>query len=138
MSTDPLTLDNQVCFAAVLAARTVVSLYRPILEALGARDGRSISDLGGALQLEPATLTPLLKRLEAAGLVRRARSDEDERVVRVTLTDAGRALREQAEHVPGRIAARTGMSIAELTQLRDTLRGFVDRLGAAPAGSVAI
>jgi DNA-binding MarR family transcriptional regulator len=151
MSADPLTLDNQVCFAAVLAARTVVSLYRPILEPLGLthpqylvmlalweRDGRSISDLGGALQLEPATLTPLLKRLEAAGLVRRARSDEDERVVRVTLTDAGRALREQAEHVPGRIAARTGMSIAELTQLRDTLHAFVDRIGAAPAGSVTI
>jgi DNA-binding MarR family transcriptional regulator len=151
MSTDPLTLDNQVCFAAVLAARTVVSLYRPILEPLGLthpqylvmlalweRDGRSISDLGGALQLEPATLTPLLKRLQAAGLVRRARSEVDERVVRVTLTDAGRALREQAEQVPGRIAARTGMSVAELTQLRDTLHVVVDRLGTAPAESEAI
>jgi DNA-binding MarR family transcriptional regulator len=151
MSTDPLTLDNQVCFAAVLAARTVVSLYRPILEPLGLthpqylvmlalweRDGRSISDLGGALQLEPATLTPLLKRLQAAGLVRRARSEVDERVVRVTLTDAGRELRNQAEQVPGRIAARTGMSVAELTQLRDTLHVVVDRLGTAPAESEAI
>ena len=146
MSTDPLALESQVCFAAVLAARTVVSIYRPILEPLGLthpqylvmlalweRDGRSISDLGSALQLEPATLTPLLKRLQGAGLVRRARSEEDERVVLVTLTDDGRALRAEAEHVPGRVAARTGMSVAELTGLRDTLHRFVDRLGAASA-----
>lgn len=145
MVTDPLALESQVCFAAVLAARTVVSVYRPILEPLGLthpqylvmlalweRDGRSISDLGSALQLEPATLTPLLKRLQAAGLVQRARSEQDERVVRVTLTDAGRALRAEAEHVPGRVAATTGMSVAELTGLRDTLHRFVERLGATP------
>jgi DNA-binding MarR family transcriptional regulator len=144
MSADPLALESQVCFAAVVAARTIVALYRPILEPLGLthpqylvmlalweRDSRSISDLGSTLQLEPATLTPLLKRLQAAGLISRGRSEEDERVVRVTLTAAGHALREQAEHVPARIAAKTGMSVLELTQFRDTLRLVVARLNAA-------
>ena len=144
-SDDLLRLDEQVCFAIVTAARNVVGIYRPILEPLGLthpqylvmlalweRDGRSISDLGGALALEPATVTPLLKRLQSAGLLERARSDEDERVVRVTLTDAGRALRRQAEQVPGRVAERTGMTPSELARIRDDLHGFLARIDAAP------
>ncbi|ALD13697.1 MarR family winged helix-turn-helix transcriptional regulator [Clavibacter capsici] len=143
--TDPLALESQVCFAAVLAARSVVALYRPILEPLGLthpqylvmlalweRDGRSISDLGGALALEPATVTPLLKRLQSAGLLERSRSDEDERVVRVTLTDAGRALRREAERVPARVAERTGMTPSELGRIRDDLHAFLARIDAAP------
>ncbi|KDP92184.1 MarR family transcriptional regulator [Clavibacter cf. michiganensis LMG 26808] len=143
--TDPLALESQVCFAAVLAARSVVALYRPILEPLGLthpqylvmlalweRDGRSISDLGGALALEPATITPLLKRLQSAGLLERARSAEDERVVRVTLTDAGRALRREAEQVPARVAERTGMTPSELGRIRDDLHEFLARIDAAP------
>ncbi len=143
--TDPLALESQLCFAAVLAARSVVALYRPILVPLGLthpqylvmlalweRDGCSISDLGGALALEPATITPLLKRLQSAGLLERARSVEDERVVRVTLTDAGRELRRQAEQVPARVAERTGMTAAELGRIRDDLHEFLARIDAAP------
>ncbi len=129
----------------MLAARSVVALYRPILEPLGLthpqylvmlalweRDGRSISDLGGARALEPATIPPLLKPLQSAGLLERARSVEDERVVRVTLTDAGRELRRQAEQVPARVSERTGMTAAELGRIRDDLHEFLARIDAAP------
>ncbi|WP_440696491.1 MarR family winged helix-turn-helix transcriptional regulator [Clavibacter nebraskensis] len=141
MTTDPLALESQVCFQAVVAARTVVAVYRPILEPLGLthtqylvmlalweRDHRSISDLGAALQLEPATLTPLLKRLQGAGFVDRARSSADERVVLVSLTSAGRDLRARAMDVPARAAARTGMTVEELVTLRDSLTDVVGRL----------
>jgi DNA-binding MarR family transcriptional regulator len=148
MTTDPLALESQVCFQAVVAARTLVAVYRPILEPLGLthpqylvmralweRDDRSISELGSALQLEPATLTPLLKRLQAAGFVGRARSTVDERVVVVSLTEAGRELRERALEVPRRAAARTGMSVAELEALSDLLTDVVGRLNGSLAGA---
>ncbi len=149
--TDPLALESQLCFAAVLAARSVVALYRPILEPLGLthpqylvmlalweRDDRSVSDLGSTLQLEPATLTPLLKRLQAAGFVDRARSAVDERVVVVSLTEAGRELRGRAVDVPAQAAARTGLTVAELEALRDALDDVVGRLtGALPDGGAA-
>ncbi|MBM7389408.1 MarR family winged helix-turn-helix transcriptional regulator [Clavibacter phaseoli] len=149
-TTDPLALESQVCFQAVVAARTVVAVYRPILEPLGLthtqylvmlalweRDDRSVSDLGSTLQLEPATLTPLLKRLQGAGFVDRARSTVDERVVVVSLTDAGRDLRERAVDVPAQAAARTGMTIAELEALRDALDDVVGRLTGALADDEA-
>ncbi len=149
--TDPLALESQVCFQAVVAARTVVAVYRPILEPLGLthtqylvmlalweRDDRSVSDLGSTLQLEPATLTPLLKRLQAAGFVDRARSAVDERVVVVSLTEAGRELRGRAVDVPAQAAARTGLTVAELEALRDALDDVVGRLtGALPDGGAA-
>ena len=113
---DLLQLENQVCFALAVASRSVISLYRPILEPLGLthpqylvmlalwqHSPRSVKDLGRALQLEPATLSPLLKRLETAGLVRRDRSRLDERVLDVSLTSAGRELRTQAEAIPHRV-----------------------------------
>jgi DNA-binding MarR family transcriptional regulator len=77
-------------------------------------------------------VTPLLKRLQSAGLLERSRSEEDERVVRVTLTDTGRALRRQAERVPARVAERTGMTPAELGRIRDDLHAFLARIDAAP------
>ncbi|MBF4623174.1 MarR family winged helix-turn-helix transcriptional regulator [Clavibacter sp. VKM Ac-2872] len=145
-TTDPLALESQVCFQAVVAARTVVAVYRPILEPLGLthtqylvmlalweRDDRSVSDLGSTLQLEPATITPLLKRLQGAGFVDRARSAVDERVVVVSLTDAGRELRGRAVDVPARAAARTGMTVDELEALRDALDDVVGRLTGALA-----
>jgi DNA-binding MarR family transcriptional regulator len=150
MTTDPLALESQVCFQAVVAARTVVAVYRPILEPLGLthtqylvmlalweRDDRSVSDLGSTLQLEPATLTPLLKRLQGAGFVDRARSRADERVVVVSLTAAGNDLRERAIDVPAQAAARTGMTIAELEALRDALDDVVARLNGALADDEA-
>jgi len=143
---DPLALESQVCFRAVVAARSVVAVYRPILAPLGLthpqylvmlalweRDDRSISDLGITLQLEPATLTPLLKRLQGAGFVDRARSAADERVVVVSLTASGRELRERAVDVPARVAARTGLTLAELEALRDALDDVVGRVNGAVA-----
>ncbi|MGU3644084.1 MarR family winged helix-turn-helix transcriptional regulator, partial [Microbacterium sp. C23T] len=101
---DLLKLDNQVCFALVTAARNVVGLYRPILEPLGLthpqylvmlalweRSPRSLRELAAELALEPATLSPLVKRLEAQDLVTRSRRDDDERVLDVRLTGAGPA-----------------------------------------------
>ena len=134
---DLLKLDNQLCFALVTAARNVVGLYRPILEPLGLthpqylvmlalweRSPRSLRDLAGELALEPATLSPLVKRLEAQGLVSRTRRDGDERVLDVELTEAGTALRRRALEVPEQVMARTGMTVAQLAELRDALVPF--------------
>jgi DNA-binding MarR family transcriptional regulator len=131
---DPLQLDRQVCFALAVASRNVIALYRPVLEPMGLthpqylvmlalweRSPRSVKDLSSALALDPGTLSPLLKRLEAAGLVERGRVPSDERTLAVTLTDAGRALREQAEAVPPAIVARLGMPISELEELHAAL-----------------
>jgi MarR family transcriptional regulator, organic hydroperoxide resistance regulator len=131
---DPLALDRQVCFALAAASRTVIGLYRPVLEPLGLthpqylvmlalweRSPRTVRDIGDALALEPATLSPLLKRLEAAGLVTRKRKVEDERSLDVELTATGRALRAPAEAVPAQIVKRLGMPVAELEATRDAL-----------------
>jgi DNA-binding MarR family transcriptional regulator len=132
--TDPLALDRQVCFALAAASRTVIALYRPVLEPLGLthpqylvmlalweRSPRTVRDLGEALSLEPATLSPLLKRLEAAGYVSRTRSAADERALDLELTPAGAALRERALEVPGKIIARLGMKVSDLENIRDSL-----------------
>jgi DNA-binding MarR family transcriptional regulator len=139
-----LALENQVCFALAVASRSVLSLYRPVLEPMGLthpqylvmlalweQDPRSVKDLGLTLQLEPATLSPLLKRLEAAGLIRRERSTVDERVLDITLTPAGRQLRDRAEAIPATIVSELGMSIEELNNLRNTLHAVI----AAATGS---
>ena len=132
-----LKLDNQVCFALVTAARNVVGMYRPILEPLGLthpqylvmlalweRSPRSLRELSAELALEPATLSPLVKRLEAQDLVTRARRDGDERVLDVGLTAAGRRLRERALDVPGQVMAAAGTDAEALFALRDALRPF--------------
>jgi DNA-binding MarR family transcriptional regulator len=134
MQPDPLALDRQVCFALAAASRSVIGLYRPILEPLGLthpqylvmlalweRSPRTVRDIGDALALEPATLSPLLKRLEASGLLTRSRSARDERALDVELTAAGTALRRSAEAVPGLVVERLGMDVAELEQTRDAL-----------------
>src|SRR5262245_13363271 len=97
-----------------------------VMLALWERSPRKVGDLAGALALEPATLSPLLKRLEAAGYVTRARNPHDERALDVALTDAGRALRAEAETVPLRVATMLDMSVAELTELRETLQRAID------------
>lgn len=134
VAADTLSLDRQVCYALAATSRSVIGAYRPILEPLGLthpqylvmltlweRAPRTVADIGHALYLEPATLSPLLKRLEAAGLITRARSHEDERALAVTLTEAGAALREQAERVPGQVLKRLGLPVSELEKLRDLL-----------------
>jgi len=135
---DPLALDRQVCFALAVASRTVISVYRPVLERLGLthpqylvmlalweRSPRTVRDLSEALMLEPATLSPLLKRLEANGLLTRTKSAVDERALDVALTLAGSALRAEAEKVPGEIVARLGMDVAELERTRDALTRMI-------------
>jgi DNA-binding MarR family transcriptional regulator len=131
---NPLALEHQVCFALAVAARSVIALYRPVLEPMGLTHPQylvmlalwefgpvSVKDLSGMLQLEPATLSPLLKRLEAAGLLRRDRSATDERSLAVALTDKGRALRNKALDVPPAIVERLGMDVDELLDLHARL-----------------
>jgi len=142
---DLLRLENQLCFAVVTAARNVVAIYRPILEPLGLthpqylvmlalweRAPRSLNDLAADLALEPATASPLVKRLEADGLVARQRSSEDERRLEITLTDAGAALRARAVDVPRQVMAAVGMDIDEVAALRDGLGAFAGPRPAHP------
>lgn len=137
---DLLRLENQLCFALVTAARNVVALYRPILEPLGLthpqylvmlalweRAPRTLNELAVDLAMEPATASPLVKRLEADGLVARQRSTEDERRLEITLTAAGAALRERAVEVPHQVMAAVGMGIDEIAALRDGLGPFAGR-----------
>ena len=139
-SDDLLRLENQLCFALVTAARNVVALYRPILEPLGLthpqylvmlalweRAPRTLNDLAVDLALEPATASPLVKRLEVEGLVARQRSTEDERRLEITLTEAGTALRNRALNVPHQVMAAVGMDIDEIAALRDGLGPFAGR-----------
>jgi len=147
-TTDLLALDRQVCFAVVAASRSVVSLYKPILEPLGLTHPQylvmlalwehsplRVKDLGERLLLDPATLSPLLKRLEQQGLVTRARDAADERALALRLTDAGAALRAQAERVPGRVIERLGLTIDELEGIRDAVTTLLDASRHGAGGS---
>jgi DNA-binding MarR family transcriptional regulator len=131
---NPLALEEQVCFALAVASRSVIALYRPVLEPMGLTHPQylvmlalwehapvSVRDLSAMLQLDPATLSPLLKRLEAAGLVRRERNPHDERALAVELTAEGRRLRRRALKVPPAVVERLGMDVAELQELQRRL-----------------
>ncbi|BDI22658.1 MarR family transcriptional regulator [Herbiconiux sp. L3-i23] len=135
---DVLALDNQVCFALAVASRSVIALYRPLLEPLGIthpqylvllalweRDGRSVSDLASTLRLEPATLSPLLKRLEVLRYLERRRSMTDERSLEIVLTTRGQQLRAEAEPIPAKIVERLGLPIEQLETLRDALQRVI-------------
>ena len=139
-----LKLDLQVCFALYSAQLAMSKVYRKLLKELGLtypqylvmmvlweQDRLSVSEIGERLFLDSATLTPLLKRLEGMGLVLRQRSRPDERHVEVTLTESGRALREQAEKVPEAVLCASQCSPEELVQLRDELHGLRARLATA-------
>ncbi|MFI8632225.1 MarR family winged helix-turn-helix transcriptional regulator [Microbacterium sp. NPDC077663] len=143
MDEDILKLESQLCFAIVTAARNVVSIYRPVLEPLGLthpqylvmlalweRAPQSLSELATALAVEPATLSPTIKRLEAQGRVVRRRRPADERVLDIALTDEGTALRERALDVPRQIMARVGLGVADVERLREGLQPFA---GSRPA-----
>ena len=138
-----LRLDHQVCFALYSASLAMTKLYKPLLDVLGLtypqyvallalweRDGLTVSELGERLFLDSGTLTPLLKRLEAAGLVARLRDVQDERRVRITLTPQGRALRERAEDIPRCMMQRSQCDISELQALTRQLTTLRDRLAA--------
>ena len=136
---DLLALDRQVCFALAVASRTVIGLYRPLLEPLGLTHPQylvmlalwedsplRVSQVADRLSLEPATLSPLLKRLETGGLVRRDRDPRDERAVSVSLTAAGRRLRVEAERIPPAVLDRLGMEVVDLEEIRDRLTALID------------
>lgn len=149
---DPLHLDQQLCFALYAASRAMTRAYAPLLEPLGLtypqylvllvlweEDGVPVKHLADRLMLDSATLTPLLKRLEQHGLVARRRDEQDERVVRIRLTDAGRALRSKARRVPAAIACRVGcdpaeaQTLARLQRLRKELMELTEQLDASAA-----
>ncbi len=142
-SRDHLGLEDQLCFALYAASRAMTAVYGPLLDGLGLtypqylvllvlweHDGERVSHIGDRLQLDSATLTPLLKRLEARGLVERRRSAADERVVEVFLTAAGKRLRRRAAEIPLRVFEKSGLTGPELAQLRATLQELTRRLRA--------
>ncbi|MFW5469089.1 MarR family winged helix-turn-helix transcriptional regulator [Knoellia sp. CPCC 206435] len=135
---DLLALDRQVCFALAVASRNVIALYRPLLEPLGLTHPQylvmlalweqaplRVNELGRRLSLEPATLSPLLKRLEASGMITRERNPDDDRALAVRLTERGARAREEALRVPPAILDRLDMDIGELEALRDGLTRLI-------------
>lgn len=134
LSDQYLQLDQQLCFALYTCEKEMTKLYRPLLENLGLtytqyitmlalweKDEISVKTLGQKLLLDSGTLTPLLKRLEASGLLRRERDAQDERVVIVRLTEQGIAMKQQACAIPIQILNRTRLSPEEIVKLRDQL-----------------
>ncbi|MEV5437846.1 MarR family transcriptional regulator [Streptomyces sp. NPDC052682] len=140
----PPVLDDQLCFALYAAQRAVTAAYRPLLDDLGLtypqylvllvlweRGQTTVKELAGALRLDYGTVSPLLKRLAAAGLVRRERSARDERSVLVAVTARGAELRERAACVPDALLAATGLDRARLARLREELWRLADHAESA-------
>ena len=141
---DPLLLGNQICFAVYSTAHAFNRVYKPLLDKLGLtypqylvmmvlweRDGVPVKDIGEKLFLDSGTLTPLLKRMEAAELIRRTRSTEDERQVLIALTPKGLALREKAWAVPQGFLASSACSVGELVAMMNERLALRDKLNAA-------
>ena len=136
-----LRLDNQVCFALYSASLAMTKLYKPLLDDIGLtypqylvmlvlweQDGITVSELGERLYLDSGTLTPLLKRLEASGHIRRARDAQDERRVRIALTPQGLGLRDQAERIPHCVLESSQCTLPELVALTSQLKTLRERL----------
>ena len=136
-----LLLSNQLCFAVYSTAHAFNRVYKPLLDRLGLtypqylvmlvlweRDDLPVKDIGERLFLDSGTLTPLLKRLEAAGLIKRTRSTHDERQVLIALTSQGQALRDKAKMLPEAILAASACSIGELSALKNDMIALRDRL----------
>ncbi|WP_017537522.1 MarR family winged helix-turn-helix transcriptional regulator [Nocardiopsis halophila] len=149
---DPLSLDAQLCFAVYAASRAITGLYRDLLAELGLtypqylvmlvlweRGPVPVKELGAALHLDSGTLSPLLRRLEAAGLVSRERSGSDERVVHAALTGRGSAMRERAERIPEQVLCATGLGTADARALHALLDRVTSSLSAdaPPEGASA-
>ena len=147
-ATNDLDLESQFCFALYSTTLALGKVYAPILAGLGLtypqylvmlvlwqEDGLTVRALGEQLHLNSGTLTPMLKRMEQAGLVRRSRDKKDERLVRTELTAAGRELQAQAVHIPCAIAAATGLPMERLVQIKDELEGIRQALEADEAAA---
>lgn len=139
--TDLLRLDLQLCFALYSTSLAMTKVYKPLLAPLGLTypqylvmlllwesDDRTVNEMGQLLHLDSGTLTPLLKRMETQGLVRRQRDTEDERRVRVSLSSQGMALKQQAAHVPQDLACQLQLDGPTLSALRSQLKQLRDRL----------
>jgi DNA-binding MarR family transcriptional regulator len=146
-SDQPLRLDNQICFAIYSAAHAFNRVYKPLLDRLGLtypqylamlvlweHDGVAVKEIGERLFLDSGTLTPLLKRLEAAGLIKRTRSTQDERKVLIALTPQGQALKDRARSVPLSILAASQCSVSELSDIKSEIAALRDRLNVATEG----
>ena len=140
----PLLLGNQLCFAVYSTAHAFNRAYKPLLDRLGLtypqylvmlvlweRDGLPVRDIGERLFLDSGTLTPLLKRMEVAELIKRTRGTEDERQVLIALTSQGQALREKARALPKAILAASACSVSELSAMKNEIIALRDRLNAA-------
>ncbi|WP_295760262.1 MarR family winged helix-turn-helix transcriptional regulator [Undibacterium sp.] len=138
---DLLTLDKQFCFSLYSASLAMTKTYKPLLEKIGLtypqylvmlvlwqQDGILVKDIGELLFLDSGTLTPLLKRMEAAQLVQRTRDAQDERQVRITLTTEGRELKQAAKTIPISVMCASGQSAEVLMQLRGQLTQIRDDL----------
>ncbi len=136
-----VSLDDQLCFALYAASRAVTARYRPMLDAIGLtypqylvmmllweQDHQTVGQLGARLSLDSGTLSPLLKRLTAAGLVTRTRRVEDERSVSIALTDEGRALRDRAVAISEEMIGAIGFDTGEFTELKLRLRELTRRV----------
>jgi MarR family transcriptional regulator, organic hydroperoxide resistance regulator len=139
---DPLALERQVCFALAITNRAVLAVYRPLLEPLGLthpqylvmltlwdnmrsdREPLSVKDIAALLQMDSATLSPMLKRLQGQGLITRTRSEADERTTHVELTPAGVRLRRRALKIPPTVVERLGVDLAELEHRHEVLTGI--------------
>jgi len=135
---EDLLLEHQLCFALTVAARSVVGAYKPVLEKLNLThpqylvmlclwedSPRTVRNISEALAQEPATISPLLRRLEAAELITRRRADGNERALAVELTPKGAALREQALRVPGTMMERLGLTRGQVTELHASMMGLI-------------
>ncbi len=143
---NPLRLDSQLCFSLYAASRAMTAAYSSLLDPLGLTypqylvvmvlwesDGSSVKEIGDRLQLDSGTLTPLIKKLEAQGVVTRARDARDARVVRVTLTRTGRALERKAQGIPHALVCKFGMDLPAVARLRKELTALTQTLREANA-----
>jgi len=138
-----LLLDNQLCFALYSTSLAMTKLYKPLLEEMGLtypqylvmlvlweQDDMAVSELGSRLYLDSGTLTPLLKRMEVAGMLMRKRSTDDERRVHIVLTEAGRKLKSRAARIPGCVLQAAQCPLPELVSLTQQVRALRERLTA--------
>jgi MarR family transcriptional regulator, organic hydroperoxide resistance regulator len=145
---DVLRLDMQLCFALYAASRATIDIYRPLLDELGITYPQylvllilwehgtcSVKDIGNLLYLDSGTLSPLLKRLEAAGFIKRQRRIEDERVVDISLTSEGHALKSRASSIPAKFACELDFTFDEYVNLLTSLKNLTQRLHARQATS---
>ncbi|MGO3471919.1 MAG: MarR family winged helix-turn-helix transcriptional regulator [Brevibacterium aurantiacum] len=143
---DPLALESQICFALAVASRGVISAYRSVLEpinlthpqylvmlALWQHERLPVRKIAELLRLEAATVSPLIKRLEALDYVEKRRSSHDERIVEVSLTETGANLRKTAEAIPGQMMAKLDMGEADLCELHSTMTRLIEAVDASHA-----